>query len=231
MSQPAIQIAPSILSADMAHLARDLEAVAGADLIHFDVMDGRFVPNITFGPDVLRAVRRSTGVPVDAHLMVADPDVQAAWFADAGASIVTVHWEASTHLNRTIADLHARGVRAGVVLNPATPVSVLEDILDDLDMVLLMSVNPGFGGQSFIPRTLHKVRALRQLIDERGARALIEVDGGVSLENAGELAAAGADVLVAGSAVFKSPDPADAVTRLREAACRGARERTGAVLG
>lgn len=221
-SQPAsagsVLIAPSILSADMAYLGRDLERVANADLIHFDVMDGHFTGNLTFGTDVLRAVKRVSDVPVDVHMMVTNPDETVDWYADAGADVVTVHWEASTHLHRTIHHLQDRGVRAGVVLNPATPVNALESIIEDVDIVLLMSVNPGFGGQRFISRTLDKIRRLRALCDERGAHPLIEVDGGISLENAAAVASAGANVLVAGSAVFRSPDPTAMVDSLRRAA-------------
>lgn len=215
METSPIKIAPSILSADMAHLARDLDKIAGADFIHFDAMDGHFTDNLTFGPDVLRAVKRVSDVPVDVHMMVSDPDHTADWFADAGADLITVHWEASTHLHRTIHHLQDRGVKAGVVLNPATPASVLEAIIADVDMVLLMSVNPGFGGQSFIPGALEKVRRVRAMAEAAGAHPMIEVDGGVSAANVEALVEAGADVLVAGSAVFRAEDPAAEVERLR----------------
>lgn len=220
-----IQIAPSILSADMAHLARDLERVRNADLIHVDVMDGHFVPNLSYGTPVVRACRRATDIPLDVHLMVDNPDDTADWYIDAGADLVTVHVEASTHLHRTVHHLKERGVRAGVVLNPATPLGVLEEVLPDLDLVLIMSVNPGFGGQSFIPATLDKLRRLRALCAERSASPLIEVDGGVSASNAEEIAAAGADVLVAGSAIFGAEDPASAIDAIRAAAERGLARR------
>ncbi|MDY4040638.1 MAG: ribulose-phosphate 3-epimerase [Collinsella sp.] len=219
-----VKIAPSILSADMAHLARDLERIANADYIHFDVMDGHFTGNLTFGADILRAVKRVSDVPCDVHMMVTDPDHMADWFLDAGADIVTVHWEASTHLNRTLAHIRDRGAAAGVVLNPATPVSLLEAVIEDVDMVLLMSVNPGFGGQRFIPGTLAKIRELRALANRHGVAPMIEVDGGISSRNVAEVVAAGADVIVAGSAVFGAADPTAEVELLRElgdAAARG----------
>ena len=211
-----VQISPSILSADMAYLARDLEKVSGADFIHFDVMDGHFTGNLTFGVDILKAVKRVSDVPVDVHMMVTNPDETVDWYADAGADVITVHWEASTHLHRTIHHLKERGVAAGVVLNPATPVCVLESIIEDVDIVLLMSVNPGFGGQSFIPGTLAKIRELRAMCERHGVSPMIEVDGGVSAKNVAEVVAAGADVIVAGSAVFGAEDPAAEVARLRE---------------
>ena len=210
-----VKIAPSILSADMANLQSDLHKVSNANFIHFDVMDGHFTGNLTFGVDVLKAVKRVNSVPVDVHMMVANPDETADWYADAGADIITVHYEASTHLHRTITHLQSRGVKAGVVLNPATPVNVLEDIIDIVDIVLIMSVNPGFGGQSFIPGTLRKIRQLAALCREHGVSPMIEVDGGVSSKNIADVVAAGADTLVAGSAVFKADDPTDAVDTLR----------------
>lgn len=219
-----VKIAPSILSADMAHLARDLDRIAGADYIHFDVMDGHFTGNLTFGADILRAVKRVSDVPCDVHMMVTDPDHMADWFLDAGADIVTVHWEASTHLNRTLAHIRERGAEAGVVLNPATPVSLLEAVIEDVDMVLLMSVNPGFGGQRFISGTLAKIRELRAMCTRHGISPKIEVDGGISRKNVAEVVSAGADVIVAGSAVFGAEDPAAEVEVLRElgsAAARG----------
>ena len=197
-----VKIAPSILSADMANLQFDLDKISNADFIHFDVMDGHFTGNLTFGVDVLKAVKRVSSVPAD-------------WYVDAGADIITVHYEASTHLHRTITHLQSRGVKAGVVLNPATPVNVLEDIIDVVDIVLIMSVNPGFGGQSFIPGTLRKVRQLAALCREHGVSPMIEVDGGVSSKNIADVVAAGADTLVAGSAVFKAEDPTAAVDTLR----------------
>ena len=212
----SVLIAPSILAADMANLERDLDRVSGADLIHFDVMDGHFVQNLTFGPSILAACKRVTSVPLDVHMMVSNPDASIDWYVDAGADMITVHYEAATHLHQIVKHLHERGVRAGVVLNPATPVSVLEEILPDLDMVLLMTVNPGFGGQSFIEGSLRKLERLWKLCDEVGASPLVEVDGGISRKNAETVAAAGANVLVAGSAVFHADDPASEIDVLRE---------------
>lgn len=217
-----ILISPSILSADMAHLERDLARVSNADYIHVDVMDGHFVPNLSYGTAVVKACKSATDIPLDVHLMVSNPDSTIDWYIDAGADLITVHYEASTHLDRTIAHIKERGCKAGVVLNPATPVCVLEDVLDSLDMVLLMSVNPGFGGQAFIPRTLVKLRQLCELCQRHGVDPLIEVDGGVSASNAEEVAAAGGCVLVAGSAVFGAEDPAAAVDAIRAAGERGA---------
>ena len=166
----SIKIAPSVLSADMANLKSELDKIAGADYVHFDVMDGHFTGNLTFGVDILKAVKRSTDVPVDAHLMVSNPDETVDWYADAGADMITVHYEASTHLHRTLTHLQQRGVKAGVVLNPATPVCVLESIIDVVDMVLLMSVNPGFGGQSFIPGTIAKLHELKAMCERHACR-------------------------------------------------------------
>ena len=211
-----IKIAPSVLSADMANLKGELDKIAQADLVHFDVMDGHFTGNLTFGVDILKAVKRSTDIPVDVHMMVTNPDETADWYADAGADIITVHYEASTHLHRTITHLQERGVKVGVVLNPATPVCVLESIIDVVDIVLLMSVNPGFGGQSFIPGTIAKLHELKDLCRRHGVSPMIEVDGGISSKNIQDVIKAGADVLVAGSAVFKSPDPAAEVALLQK---------------
>ncbi len=211
-----IKIAPSVLSADMADLKGELDKISKADLVHFDVMDGHFTQNLTFGVDILKAVKRSSDVPVDVHMMVSNPDETADWYADAGADIVTVHFEASTHLHRTVTHLQDRGVKAGVVLNPATPVCVLESIIDVVDIVLIMSVNPGFGGQSFIPGTLAKIRELKSLCERHGVSPMIEVDGGISSSNIADVVKAGADVLVAGSAVFKSDDPAAEVALLQK---------------
>ena len=219
-----IKIAPSILSADMANLKGELDRVAGADYIHYDVMDGHFTGNLTFGVDILKAVKRSTSVPVDVHMMVTNPDETADWYLDAGADMVTVHYEASTHLHRTITHIQERGAKAGVVLNPGTPVCVLESIIDVVDAVLLMSVNPGFGGQSFIPGTLAKLRELCAMCERHGVSPIIEVDGGVSSKNIAEVVAAGADMLVAGSAVFKSADPAAEVALLQELGNKAAQE-------
>ena len=211
-----IKIAPSVLSADMADLKGELEKISQADFVHFDVMDGHFTGNLTFGVDILKAVKRSTDVPVDVHMMVSNPDETVDWYADAGADIITVHYEASTHLHRTITHLQERGVKAGVVLNPATPVCVLESIIEVVDMVLIMSVNPGFGGQSFIPGTLAKLRELKEMCARHGVSPMIEVDGGISSKNIAAVVEAGADVLVAGSAVFKSADPAAEVALLQK---------------
>ena len=213
----SIKIAPSVLSADMANLKGELDKIAGADYVHFDVMDGHFTGNLTFGVDILKAVKRSTNVPVDAHLMVSNPDETVDWYTDAGADMITVHYEASTHLQQ-------RGVKAGVVLNPATPVCVLESIIDVVDMVLLMSVNPGFGGQSFIPGTIAKLHELKAMCERHGVSPMIEVDGGISSKNIAEVVKAGANVLVAGSAVFKSEDPAAEVALLQKLGNEAAQE-------
>ena len=212
-----IKIAPSILSADFSRLGEDIRAVdcAGADYIHVDVMDGHFVPNITIGPLVVAALRKVTSKPLDVHLMIENPDLYIPEFAKAGADIITVHQEAVPHLHRTVQLIKSLGKKAGVSLNPATPVETLDVILDELDLVLVMSVNPGFGGQSFIPSALGKIRALRQRITQRGLATELEVDGGVKIDNIREVVAAGADVLVAGSAVFNSEDYAATITALR----------------
>jgi len=213
-----IKISPSILSADFSRLGEDVQAVdrAGADYIHIDVMDGHFVPNITIGPLVVDALRKVTDKPLDVHLMIENPDRYIADFAKAGADIIVVHQEAVPHLHRTVQLIKSLGKRAGVSLNPGTPVETLDVVLDDLDLVLVMSVNPGFGGQSFIPSALDKIRALRQRITQRGLATELEVDGGVKLDNIREVVAAGADVLVAGSAVFNTDDYAATITALRE---------------
>lgn len=221
----AVKIAPSILSADMAHLAHDLDRIACADYIHVDVMDGHFVPNLSYGTGIVAATKRATDVPLDVHLMVSNPDSTADWYIDAGADMLTVHVEASTHLHRTITHIRERGCAAGVVLNPGTPVHAIESVIEDVDMVLLMSVNPGFGGQSFIPSTIGKLRRLRELCAEHGVSPLIEVDGGISAANAEAVVAAGADVLVAGSAVFGADDPAAAIAAIRTAGERGLASR------
>ena len=218
-----IKISPSILSADFAHLGDEIRAIdaGGADYIHVDVMDGHFVPNITIGPLVVDAVRKVTSKPLDVHLMIENPDRYIPDFAKAGADLITVHQEAVPHLHRTIQLIRSLGKKAGVSINPATPVSTLDVILDDLDLVLLMSVNPGFGGQSFIPATLAKIAELRQRIEERGLQVEIEVDGGVKADNIGSMAAAGADVFVAGSAVFSTPDYGQTIALLRKNAVEG----------
>jgi ribulose-phosphate 3-epimerase len=218
-----IKISPSILSADFARLGEEIRAidVGGADYIHVDVMDGHFVPNITIGPLVVDAVRKVTNKPLDVHLMIENPDRYIPDFAKAGSDLITVHQEAVPHLHRTIQLIKSLGKKAGVSINPATPVSTLEVILDDLDLVLLMSVNPGFGGQSFIPATLAKITELRRRIDQRGLKVEIEVDGGVKADNIGRMAAAGADVFVAGSAVFSTPDYGQTIALLRQNAVEG----------
>ncbi|MCA2981300.1 MAG: ribulose-phosphate 3-epimerase [Myxococcaceae bacterium] len=213
-----VKVAPSILSADFGRLADEVRAIerAGADLVHVDVMDGRFVPNLTIGPLVVEAVKRATSLPLDVHLMIVEPERYVADFAKAGASFITVHQEACPHLHRTLQQIRAAGARPGVVLNPATPLSAIEEVLGDVDLVLLMSVNPGFGGQAFIPATVDKVRRLRALLDARGLGHVdVEVDGGINADTARQVVAAGASVLVAGNAVFKSPDYARAIAALR----------------
>jgi ribulose-phosphate 3-epimerase len=215
-----IKIAPSILSADFSRLGEEILAVdrAGADYIHVDVMDGHFVPNITIGPLVVAALRKVTSKPLDVHLMIENPDLYILEFARAGADIITIHQEAVPHLHRTIQLIKSLGKKAGVSLNPATPIETLDVILDDLDLVLVMSVNPGFGGQAFIPSALDKIHALRQRISQRGLATELEVDGGVKIDNIRSIVAAGADVLVAGSAVFNTTDYAATITALRESA-------------
>ena len=216
----SVRVAPSILSADFAHLARDIAAAerGGADLIHVDVMDGHFVPNLTIGPPVVKAIKKAASVPLDVHLMIEDPDRYIEAFADAGASYLSVHVEVLPHLHRTIAAIKARGLKAGAVLNPSTPVVMLENVAGDVDYVLVMSVNPGFSGQSFIPRSIEKIRAVRALLAAAGNLAPIEVDGGVDLNTVGAVVAAGADMLVAGQAVFGTADPESAVRELKAAA-------------
>jgi ribulose-phosphate 3-epimerase len=212
-------LAPSILSADFGRLADEVSRAerGGAGVIHVDVMDGHFVPNITVGPLVVKAVRKATTLPIDVHLMIENADRYVDAFADAGASWVSVHVEALPHLHRTVAHLRDRGVRPGVVLNPATPLGTLDEILPEVDYVLVMSVNPGFGGQKFIPGSLDKIRRLKRGIQQRGLSTQIEVDGGVDLTNARTLVEAGAEILVAGSAVFGTGDAEQAARRLIEA--------------
>lgn len=212
-------IAPSILSADFLNLGRDIEMVnnSEADWFHLDVMDGRFVPNISYGMSIIKTMKKVAMKTFDVHLMIVEPEKYFSDFKDAGADILTVHYEASTHLHRNIQAIKALGMKAGVSLNPHTPVQVLEDIIADIDLVLIMSVNPGFGGQKFIPQALEKVKKLKKMITDSGSPALIEVDGGVTLDNAPTLVAAGADVLVAGNTVFSSPDPAATIKQLKQA--------------
>ncbi len=217
---PEILIAPSILSADFARLGEEVDNVlkAGADWVHFDVMDNHYVPNLTIGPLVCEALRKhGVTAPIDVHLMVKPVDRIVPDFAKAGASVISFHPEASEHVHRTIQLIKASGCKAGLVFNPATPLDVLEHVLGDLDLVLIMSVNPGFGGQSFIPGALDKLRRVRAMIDRSGRDIRLEVDGGVKAENIAEIAAAGADTFVAGSAIFNAPDYAEVIRRMRAA--------------
>ncbi len=213
----SMMIAPSILSADFSHLGQEIEAVqqAGAEVIHVDVMDGHFVPNITIGPLVVRAVRQVTDLPVDVHLMITEPDRYLQDFAEAGADWITVHVEACTHLHRTIHHILDLGKKAGAVLNPATSLSTLDYILEDVNLIMLMSVNPGFGGQSFIPSTLEKIRKLRAMLDRVNPDAGIEIDGGISPKTIAGVAGAGANIFVAGSAVYGREDYAAAIAELK----------------
>lgn len=210
-------IAPSVLAADFANLQRDIEMIntSDADWFHIDIMDGVFVPNISFGMPVLRDITKHASKPIDVHLMIVDPDRYIQTFADLGANILTVHYEACTHLHRTLQAIKNAGMKAGVALNPHTPIALLEDVIRDIDLVCVMSVNPGFGGQKFIENTYDKVAALKTLITKKEAATLIEIDGGVTSKNASQLIEKGADVLVAGSYVFKAEDPVSTIKNLK----------------
>jgi ribulose-phosphate 3-epimerase len=213
-----VKIAPSILSANFLKLGEEIKAAeaVGADMLHIDIMDGHFVPNITIGPFIVESIRKVTSLPLDVHLMIEEPDKYLGDFIKAGADYLTVHYEASVHLHRTIHWIKESGVKAGVSLNPATPVWSLEHIIPDVDIALLMSVNPGFGGQEFIPQIIDKIKALKHFIKEKGLSPFIEVDGGVKLDNAKDIASAGADILVMGSAFFNSDDYGTTIKRLRK---------------
>jgi ribulose-phosphate 3-epimerase len=210
-------LAPSILSADFNNLSKDIQLIneSEADWFHVDVMDGVFVPNISFGFPILKHVKKISQKPLDVHLMIVNPERYTEEFAKAGADVITVHYEACVHLHRILQSIRSLGIKAGVAINPATPVSVLEDVLNDADLFLVMSVNPGFGGQKLIPRTIDKIRQLRIDLDEAGSKAVIEVDGGVDATNYRSVIDAGADVIVAGSAVFNMPDPKEAIKNLK----------------
>lgn len=214
-----MKISPSILSADFTRLSEELKAVedAGADYIHVDVMDGLFVPNITIGPFVVKALKRATKLPLDVHLMIERPERYIDDFAKAGSSIITVHAEATVHLNRTIQAIKETGAKAGVSINPATPVSMLEEVINDADLILIMSVNPGFGGQEFIESTLGKITAVRKMLTNSGSKAELEVDGGIKAANIRKVAQAGADVFVSGSGVFNTKDYKATIRQMREA--------------
>ena len=213
-----VKIAPSILSADFLKLGEEIRAAeeAGADMLHIDIMDGHFVPNITIGPFIVEQIKKTTSLPLDVHLMIEKPDTYLKDFIRAGADYLTVHLEASVHLHRTVQWIKEREVKAGVSLNPATPVSSLENILSDIHLALLMSVNPGFGGQEFIPGVIDKIRTLRKFIVEKGLSTLIEVDGGINIDNVKNVASAGANILVMGSAFFNSKDYGDVLKRVKE---------------
>ncbi len=219
MKSSSVKIAPSILAADFARLAEEVSAVeaARADWIHIDVMDGHFVPNLTIGPPIVEALRHVTELPLDVHLMITNPDAFIPDFAKAGADYLTVHVEACPHLHRTLQFIHEQGVKAGVTLNPATPLVSLEEVIHQVDLVLIMTVNPGFGGQQFIPHCLEKIARARGLLDKAGGHTVLEVDGGVKIDNAGEIVRAGADILVSGSAIFSTKDYQATIQAFRSA--------------
>jgi ribulose-phosphate 3-epimerase len=212
-----IKIAPSLLSADFANLASEIKKVeqAGADMLHIDIMDGHFVPNLTFGPPVVLAIKKVSKIPFDVHLMVKNPEALISDFVDAGADIITIHAETAPHLHRLLQNIKELGLRTGIALNPSTPLSTVEEVLDMVDMVLIMSVNPGFGGQKFIPSSINKIARLKNMIDERQLKVDIEVDGGINPNNAQDVIKAGANILVAGSAVYGAPDVALAIKNIR----------------
>jgi ribulose-phosphate 3-epimerase len=214
----SLKIAPSLLSADFSALGAEIRAVesGGADLLHVDVMDGHFVPNLSMGPPIVLSIKKVSKIPLDVHLMIEDPDRYIPAFVECGASMISVHVEVLPHLNRTLQLIHSLHVKAGVAINPSTPVNAIEEVADLVDHVLVMSVNPGFGGQTFIPRTESKIRAVRKLLDSAGNGAPIEVDGGVDVTNAARIVAAGAEILVAGNSIFGTGDPARATRELRE---------------
>ena len=215
-----VLVAPSVLSADFTRLGEELDAVADADLLHYDVMDGHFVPNLSFGPSILRQVKKASSLPLDVHLMVSNPEECVPWFLEAGADIVTFHWEAQTHAERLVSLIHDAGAKAGIALNPATPIASLEVVLDALDLVLVMTVNPGFGGQNFVGTCHRKLRQLTAMCEEHGVRPIIEVDGGIGADNATRVVRDGARALVAGTTIF-SANRADNVRAIREAGRMG----------
>jgi len=226
MAYNKIEIAPSILAADFARLGEQIRQVenGGADVIHFDVMDGHFVPNISIGIPVLQSIRKATRLPIDVHLMIENPELYIEAFVRAGGNRVLIHQEATPHLDRALEMVREQGAEAGAVINPATPVAMLTDVLDKVDTVLVMSVNPGFGGQKYIPRATEKVRQLNEVRARRGATFRIEVDGGIELEHTAELARVGANTFVAGTSIFHTPDPAEAVRKMRAAALEASRQ-------